>query len=115
MGRTKPRTVSELMDVANRFSDGEDAYHNKRARSPEDDRPHRYSSQRCKSRNYDNNNSHNQIVAGFKGKKVKEKSIEAVGTVIEMIRVETDSSDLGTTTRHLKKFSTDHAICTTST
>jgi hypothetical protein len=39
MVRTKPRTVSELMDVANRFPDGEDAYHNKRARSPEDDRP----------------------------------------------------------------------------
>jgi hypothetical protein len=115
MGRTKPRTVSELMDVANRFSDGEGAYHNKRARSPEDDRPHRYSSQRRKSRNYDNNNSHNQIVVGFKGKIVKEKSIEVVGTVIEMIWVATDSSDLGTTTRHPKKFSTDHAICTTPT
>jgi hypothetical protein len=25
MGRTKPRTVSELMDIANRFADGEDA------------------------------------------------------------------------------------------
>jgi hypothetical protein len=35
MGRTKARTVSKLMDVANRFSDGEDAYHNKRARSPD--------------------------------------------------------------------------------
>jgi hypothetical protein len=30
MGRTKPRIVSELMDVANKFADGEDAYHNKR-------------------------------------------------------------------------------------
>jgi hypothetical protein len=36
MGRTKPRTVSELMGVANRFADGEEVYHNKRARSPED-------------------------------------------------------------------------------
>jgi hypothetical protein len=25
MGRTKPRTVSELMEIANRFEDGEDA------------------------------------------------------------------------------------------
>jgi hypothetical protein len=30
IGRTKPMTVSELMDVANRFADGEDAYKNKR-------------------------------------------------------------------------------------
>jgi hypothetical protein len=38
IGRTKPRTVSELMGVANRFADGEDAYNNKRGRSPEVDR-----------------------------------------------------------------------------
>jgi hypothetical protein len=31
LGRIKPRTVSELMKVANRFTDGEDAYNNKRA------------------------------------------------------------------------------------
>jgi hypothetical protein len=30
VGRTKPRIVSELMEVANRFADGEDAYNNKR-------------------------------------------------------------------------------------
>jgi hypothetical protein len=65
MGRTKPRTVSELMDIANRFTNGEDAYHNKRARSPKDDRPHRYNSQMHGSRNYDN---HNQMVIGFKGR-----------------------------------------------
>jgi hypothetical protein len=41
LGRTKPRTVSELMEVANRFIDGEDAYNNKRARSPEVDRASR--------------------------------------------------------------------------
>jgi hypothetical protein len=38
MGRIKPRTVSDLMDIANRFMDCEDAYNNKRTRSPEDDR-----------------------------------------------------------------------------
>jgi hypothetical protein len=53
MDRTKLRTVSELMDVANRFAHGEDTYHNKRATSPEDDRPHRYRSQRRSSHNYD--------------------------------------------------------------
>jgi hypothetical protein len=38
MGRIKPRIVSELMDIANRFSDDEDACNNKRTRSPEDDK-----------------------------------------------------------------------------
>jgi hypothetical protein len=51
LGRTKPRTVSELMEVANRFVDGEDAYNNKRGRSPEVDRA---SKQRQRHRNEDN-------------------------------------------------------------
>jgi hypothetical protein len=29
LGRTRPRTVSELMEVANKFANGEDAYNNK--------------------------------------------------------------------------------------
>jgi hypothetical protein len=41
LGRTKPRMVSELMEIANRFVDGEDAYHSKRARSPEYNRSSR--------------------------------------------------------------------------
>jgi hypothetical protein len=41
IGRTRPRTVSELMEVANRFADGEDAYNNKRGRSPEVERASR--------------------------------------------------------------------------
>jgi hypothetical protein len=65
MSRTKPKIVSELMDVANKFADGEDAYHNKRTRSPEDDRSHRYSNHRRRSRNYDN--FHIQVAAGYKG------------------------------------------------
>jgi hypothetical protein len=76
MGRTKPTTAAELMDVANRFADGEDAYHNKRARSPEDNRPHRSYNQRRRSRNYD---SHNQIAAGFKGKGSKEEECRNIG------------------------------------
>jgi hypothetical protein len=65
MSRTKPKIVSELMDVANKFADGEDAYHNKRTRSPEDDRSHRYSNHRHRSRNYDN--FHIQVAARYKG------------------------------------------------
>jgi hypothetical protein len=66
MGRIKPRIVSDLMDVANRFADGEDACNNKRTRSPEDDRRNRYGNQRRWSRNYDNYGSHSQVAAGYK-------------------------------------------------
>jgi hypothetical protein len=45
MGRIKPKTVSDLMDITNIFVDGEDACNNKRTRSPEDDRGNRYGSQ----------------------------------------------------------------------
>jgi hypothetical protein len=41
LGRTRPKTVSELMEIASRFADGEDAYNNKRAHSPEVDRASR--------------------------------------------------------------------------
>jgi hypothetical protein len=35
LGRTRPKTVLELIEIASRFADGEDAYNNKRARSPD--------------------------------------------------------------------------------
>jgi hypothetical protein len=66
MGQIKPKTVAELMDIANRFADGEDACNNKRMRSPKDDRGSRYSNQRQRSRNYDNYGSHSQVAAGYK-------------------------------------------------
>jgi hypothetical protein len=66
MGRIKPMTVSELMEIANRFKDGEDAYYNKRARSPERDRPSRYSNQRRRSHNDDDHNPGNQVAAVYK-------------------------------------------------
>jgi hypothetical protein len=62
VGRTKSRTVSELMEVANRFADGEDAYNNKRGRSPEADRESR---QRRRYRNGDSHARQNQIAAGY--------------------------------------------------
>jgi hypothetical protein len=62
--------------LPNRFSDGEDAYHNKRARSPKDNRPHQAYSQRRRSHNYDN---HNQIAVGFKGKSSEEEDHRNVG------------------------------------
>jgi hypothetical protein len=66
MGQIKPRTISDLMDIANRFTDGEDACNNKRMRSPKDDRGNRYNSQRRRSHNYDNYGSHSQVAAGYK-------------------------------------------------
>jgi hypothetical protein len=38
IGRTRPTTVTELMEQANKFADREDTYNNKRRRSPEVDR-----------------------------------------------------------------------------
>ena len=46
LGRTKPKTILQLMDIANRWADGEDAVHKKRARSPEDDRDRRSNDER---------------------------------------------------------------------
>jgi hypothetical protein len=36
--KSKAKKVSELMETANKFADGEDAYNNKRGRSPEVDK-----------------------------------------------------------------------------
>jgi hypothetical protein len=62
LGRTRPKTVSKLMEIANKFADGEDAYNNKRARSPEVDRASR---QRRRSCNEDSRIRRNQIAAGY--------------------------------------------------
>jgi hypothetical protein len=66
MGRIKPKIVLDLINIANRFTDGKDAYNDRRTRSPKDDRGNRYNSQRRKSHNYDNYGSHSQVVAGYK-------------------------------------------------
>jgi hypothetical protein len=68
IGRTKPRTVSKLIEVANRFIDGEDAYNNKRGRSPEVDRA---SMQRRRYRNGDSHARRNQIAAAYERRDVE--------------------------------------------
>jgi hypothetical protein len=50
------------MEIASRFADGEDAYNNKRARSPEFDRANR---QRRRSHNEDGHGRRNQVAAGY--------------------------------------------------
>jgi hypothetical protein len=53
------------METANRFTDGEDAYNNKRGRSPKVDKTSR---QRQRYRNGDNHERQNQIAAGYDGR-----------------------------------------------
>jgi hypothetical protein len=62
LGRTRPKTVSELIEIASRFANGEDAYNNKRVRSPEGDGASR---QRHRSRNEDRRIRRNQVAAGY--------------------------------------------------
>jgi hypothetical protein len=62
IGRTRPRTVSELMEAANRFANGEDTYNNKRGRSPEVNKTSRQRRRYC---NGDNHGRQNQIAAGY--------------------------------------------------
>jgi hypothetical protein len=62
IGRTRPTIVAELMEEANRFADGEDAYNNKRGRSPEVDRANR---QRRRQRSKDNQGRRGQVAAGY--------------------------------------------------
>jgi hypothetical protein len=66
IGRSNPKTVSALMDIANKFMDDEYAYHNKQTRSPKDDRSQRYNSQKCKTRNYDEYKGSSQVAVGFR-------------------------------------------------
>jgi hypothetical protein len=62
IGRTRSTTVAELMEQANKFADGEDAYNNKRGRSPEVDR---ISRQRRQHHSKDNQGRRNQVAAGY--------------------------------------------------
>jgi hypothetical protein len=62
IGRTRPTTVAELMEQANKFVDGEDAYNNKRGRSQEIDR---LSRQRRRHRSGGNQERQNQVAVGY--------------------------------------------------
>jgi uncharacterized protein YPO0396 len=62
IGRTRPTTVNELMEQANKFADGEDTYNNKRGRSPEVDR---LSRQRRRHRSRDNHGRRKQVAVGY--------------------------------------------------
>jgi hypothetical protein len=65
LGRTRPKIVSELIEIASKFADGEDAYNNKRVHSPEGDGSSRQHNQRRRSRNEDGRTRRNQVAAGY--------------------------------------------------
>jgi hypothetical protein len=77
LGRTRLKTVSELIEIASRFTDGEDSYNNKRARSPEVDRANR---QRRRSRNEDGQIRCNQVAAWYEREMRKEMRVESTKT-----------------------------------
>jgi hypothetical protein len=114
MGKIKLKTVLDLMDVANRFADGEDVCNNKCMRSPEDDRGNRYGGQRRRSRNYDNYGSHSQVAAGYKDNSYQGNNHKSLGyhsygkEDYKKIRQGNPES----TTHHQKICSMDHVIFT---
>jgi hypothetical protein len=66
LGRANPRTVVELMDIANKWADGEDAVYNKRARPPEEDRNRNINQNRRRFRNFAEYDGPSQVSAGFR-------------------------------------------------
>jgi hypothetical protein len=66
LGRTRPKTVSELIEIASRFANEEEAYNNTRARSPEGDGSSRQHNQQRRSRNKDGHTRRNQVAAGYR-------------------------------------------------
>ena len=67
VGRSNPRTIADLMDIANRWTDGEDDVHNKRQRSPEEDRNRSNYQNRRRFRQNTDYDGPSQVAAGFRG------------------------------------------------
>jgi hypothetical protein len=67
LGRSNPRTIAELMEIANRWADGEDVVDNKRQRSPEEDRNRNNNQNRRRFRNFAEYDGPGQVAAGFRG------------------------------------------------
>ena len=65
LGRSKPKTIEHLMEIANRWADGEDSIH--RAQSDEEDDYDRRRERRSKrrSRVYDDRDGPDMVVAGY--------------------------------------------------
>src|SRR3954462_6529852 len=66
LGRAKPSTVGNLMDIANKRADGEDALQNKRQRSPEEDRNRASGQNRRRYRNFNEYDGPSHVAASFR-------------------------------------------------
>jgi hypothetical protein len=60
-----PKTVGELMDLTNKRDNGKNTTSNKRARSPEEERPRCGNDHKRRPRNYDDYDQPVQIAASF--------------------------------------------------
>jgi hypothetical protein len=84
LGRTRPKTVADMMETALKWADGEDSLRNSRARSPNDDRDDyrrrdRNSERRRKrkDRYYDDDEA--EVMAGFADDRADERKSDGEG------------------------------------
>ena len=78
LGRVKPKSISDLMDIANRWADGEDAVNPVRARTPEEDEAEasrRRDRRRKRKDRYDEHDNTEFVAAGFTGKREGEPRV----------------------------------------
>jgi hypothetical protein len=66
LGRVNPKTVAELMDIANKWADGDDTVYNKQARSPEEDRNRNNNQNRRRFRSFAEYDGPSQVSAGIR-------------------------------------------------
>jgi hypothetical protein len=82
-GRPRPGTLGELMDLANKWANGEDVASNKWARSPKEDRVRRGNDRRRQTRNYDDYDQPAQVALDSQEKTIEEmtpRNIECRGS-----------------------------------
>jgi hypothetical protein len=106
IGRARPKIISELMETANRFADGEDAYNNKRGHSPEVDKTSR---QRRRYRNGDNHGRRNQIAVGYDER--NEEDYENIEFPMRDSRGKGEAKVLGSFGRRYVIWSLSHPLC----
>jgi hypothetical protein len=66
LGRAKPKSIYDMMDIANKLADSEDTIKNKRTRSPEEDRCRQSNDQKRRGTiKYDDYEGPSQVAVGF--------------------------------------------------
>src|SRR3954468_21104620 len=65
LGRVKPKTLDHLMDIANRWEDGEDSVHRAHSDEEDDYGRRRECHSKRRSRVYDDRDGPNMVAAGY--------------------------------------------------